>query len=793
MRLLRELIMVRRYKEEPVVQGLISDLCRLYSGCKSVAKLSQACIEVVPEIKVSFHPNRVNSLLNGEAKQSINEKTVEAFLQAISKIDIVDIEDVAFQEEQKNAFLGAMMKHEGKIEQALVEMSSTGHPLELYKQFSMPSADTNNDSHQISKIKSDRWGWQSYAISQTLSAIENNPTKKIGLIVPTGGGKTRIAVLVLRKLLISKPDQHVLWFAHRDFLLDQAKKVLWECLQDLDRHQRNDIWQRVHFQMMSSHESFADARKYHPEAEIFVVDEAHRAGAAIYQPLLANPELTGLLLTATPNRTDGQPIGIDKIGYQTSYKHLIKAGCILEPQFEEYKSTSSIGVFDTEISLIEFADYLLDNSMNKFEKSLVCVSRKEDAKRLYEMLHKRLGHYSGHSLTLENLGYIHGTHHHPVPEDTKNTKDNFFEYFKKMKQSLLIATSSLVSEGYDDPGIDSVYVTYKSTSVLQLMQLAGRALRYDPDKHSATIIQVRSVALQYFFSSQWLYQDISDQLRPKIYREPYSNGKGISQAFNKWMEQSQVNIVNASELKKEIAEFTSSEEIRIFFIGLPFYGSPENFESQSEWFGGVFLDDSDALFVERYNRLSCETEITDHSAYVENKLQVPRGDANYRWWCDLVLATNYAKKEIAGSWDVYRGQTSDSSCSWLLNTSFYPVYSEEPYNNFLIDCTNAQKIRQKINLAGLGTNLVKMAHPISAYEAFILADTQLEWLTNYASVLREAIASASPDRGWQEVRDMRETISYCPVPQRILLLAEQLLDPDAYNYQVWRSSSNSET
>ena len=53
------------------------------------------------------------------------------------------------------------------------------------------------------------------------------------------------------------------------------------------------------------------------------------------------------------------------------------------------------------------------------------------------------------------------------------------------------------------------------------MQVAGRALRYAPAKPRAHIVQVHSSPMEYHFEKRWLYQDISDQLRPDLLDRTY--------------------------------------------------------------------------------------------------------------------------------------------------------------------------------------------------------------------------------------------------------------------------------
>ena len=43
----------------------------------------------------------------------------------------------------------------------------------------------------------------------------------------------------------------------------------------------------------------------------------------------------GFFLTATPNRTDDLPIGIDEIAYSITYRELFERGVIIEPTIED--------------------------------------------------------------------------------------------------------------------------------------------------------------------------------------------------------------------------------------------------------------------------------------------------------------------------------------------------------------------------------------------------------------------------------------------------------------------------
>ena len=775
--------MARQYKNEAPIRQLIDNLCRLYSGYQSLSKLSQLLIDATPEHEISFHPNRIKSFLNGDENQSINDRTALAFLQTVEKLDIASLEDVVFQEIQKKRFLDAKDLNNGDEKIALAEMNSEAHPLEIYRRYLEPRQSAQLSTEKRTKDDSKKWAWQAGAIDQTSFAMENNPGKNIGLVIPTGGGKTTIAVKILCRRLLAKPEEQVLWFAHRRFLLAQAEDNLRQYLASLEKGIRGDITNRIHFLPMNDRHSFTDAVKNHPTAKISVVDEAHRAGAPIYQDLIASDQITGLLLTATPVRTDNRPIGMDLIGFQTGYKELIEGGCILEPQFEKYESTHADGVFDTRQSLEEFADKILDDLAYRFEKSLVCVSRQANCEELYQIVLERLKLRLSHPLQPNAIAFAHGEKYQP---NEIRDRDEFLQWFKRIDVGLLIATTNLISEGFDDPKIDSVYVTYAANSVLQLMQIAGRALRYQPDKLNASIIQVREKALQYYFNSQWLYQDISDRLRPAISRVGYE--QNALSSFDSWLRTKNINVKNLDMVRAQISQASINGQFRVFFIGLAYYGREDEFDLNAEWFGVVLSGNQEAKFVDRYNTISASDRINDPDSYTVGILGVTKNDPDFPVLCDIIHATNEARREILDdTWSEYRGRTNDLSSTWLLNLSFYTISRTAPYDEFLSDCTNAKEIRQLIKLEDKLPSLVKIAHPLVAYEAFMLSKTDFNWLQKYLFQLKQEIEAIEPEKGWRTIGQFRDSLPFCPVPQRLIIHATQLLNKIQYDYQVWHT------
>ena len=106
-----------------------------------------------------------------------------------------------------------------------------------------------------------------------------------------------------------------------------------------------------------------------------------------------------------------------------------------------------------------------------------------------------------------DIGFVHSDKNSDNIAGSRATAPTFLRNFKSKNEGILVATSQLIGEGYDDPAIDSVFVTYASTSISHLMQVAGRALRRSEGKTEAKIIQVQTTKLEYYFSQKWLYHD----------------------------------------------------------------------------------------------------------------------------------------------------------------------------------------------------------------------------------------------------------------------------------------------
>jgi len=155
--------------------------------------------------------------------------------------------------------------------------------------------------------------YQERAVSDLRRAIGHGAHRPL-LAAPTGGGKTIIAASIVERAVAK--GSRVLFLAHRRELIEQAARKLYEAA-GLDAgvimagypHRPDQPVQIASVQTLHQRAirtSAIDA----PDADVVIVDEAHRARAQTYQEIIeAYPSAVVLGLTATPCRGDGKGLG----------------------------------------------------------------------------------------------------------------------------------------------------------------------------------------------------------------------------------------------------------------------------------------------------------------------------------------------------------------------------------------------------------------------------------------------------------------------------------------------------
>ena len=535
--------MARWSVADPRVQVLVEKLASLVIEGGSVNKACDLLNAILASngIKTLIYPNRVHQLLSEDPTRALNESTVQSIQVALefvqssseepsSEVRLLDNVLVAWRASVRNtsavrevgeivglppAVVRRLLEKAGELDRGVAGLVGSGDQKRL------------PGEPRGAQLVPD-WSFQDAAVQRCLAAFKVGGNRKIGLILPTGAGKTRTALRIALLILARDPDSNrkVIWVTHLKTLYSQALRELKKMLRDnkdLPSDSIQLLSKRIEFIMVGK----LDENLKDPGAgQLFViVDEAHHAAAASYGLIFdASYPLNGLFLTATPNRTDGLPIGIDEIAFTTTYKELADRGVILIPEFEDF----DVPDFQwTEQTVRDLADKVIARCAEDYVKVLVLAPTVNRVEEFHKALVDRLNSEPNHPLSEEDIGFVHGTGNSLMLRDASGKEvrastDEFIEHFMA-KPAAIIVSAQILLEGFDDPEINAVVITYPSNSMVRLMQAAGRCVRYTPGKTKAFVMQARKDSLAYHFDQRWLYQEISDYLRPQLVDVDYAD------------------------------------------------------------------------------------------------------------------------------------------------------------------------------------------------------------------------------------------------------------------------------
>jgi len=347
---------------------------------------------------------------------------------------------------------------------------------------------------------------------------DNEDSSFSGLLaIPTGGGKTFIAVEWLLKNWIDQGGK-VLWIAHRYELLNQAFRtfeknacenllsnglpVQYRIISGQAGHDRAANIHRNDDILIASKDSlrseagkeslfdWIDDNSLQEEGLFLVIDEAHHATAKTYRMLIdalqeeIGNDLKILGLTATPFRTDQaalEEIFPDDIIYATHLRTLITRGILSEPVFEEVKTEWQA------VKNLDLKNYDFDKIRRFDLPGGLKTQIAKDTARNKQIIQHYLENEEKYGQTLV---FALNIYHAELLNDMFNEsgieadlvisgqKDNEarIKRFRKGKIKVLINVQ-IVTEGTDLPEVQTAFLTRPTISKILMTQMIGRALR----------------------------------------------------------------------------------------------------------------------------------------------------------------------------------------------------------------------------------------------------------------------------------------------------------------------------
>ena len=774
--------MARRRVEDPEVRPLVDNIARLVLAEGSVNRTQQLLNGELASDRSEGHvyANRLHALLSEDPSKSLNPSTLSTIETALERLGVDRAEaevdgEKGLKEEVRVRWPGtATAAQTGTTGERIRHLASELNLPPAVIRLLLADIDLGDDgggtapAAAVASSADPDWSFQDTAYERCLQALSDGVGKKVGLVLPTGGGKTRVAIRVLLAVIDRSeiPDPKVIWVTHRKRLRIQASRELQRAVTrgtpDLPPKAAGLLADRVEICMVSRLSETLERNG--DRTALVVVDEAHHAAASSYQPIFERPGLAGLFLTATPNRTDLLPIGIDEIAFSATYRDLFDRGVVIEPNLDEL----TIPGFDwaNPERVDELAAYLLDEAGDNFVKTLAVVSRVDHAETLYEKLVERRP--ADHVLAEDDIGFVHGG-----ASSTGDGTQDFLDEFQARPRGILIATSALLGEGYDDPGVDSAVVTFPTGSMLELMQVAGRCMRYAPGKQSANVVQVRDSALAYHWEQGWLYQDISDLLRPRIESVPFGTVDQLRSIVAEIVNRHNVspNVRDATLAALEGVEVT--DRASLLLTGLPYTGRPERFNEDAHW-NAVLIGPRDRdTFLRVFNAYTeRHEEINDTKTFLEQFLPF-EADSGSRWkrYMDMLAAMRAAAAERHGSGfadSSARPKNSKTGSTWLTYVSFeYQPELPAALDAFLADAINKNAIAADF-LADPGhwSLAIKIPLPLSGTIAALFDRPGGEWLEQERNRMAAGLAAGDPRDAFSELAAWRSRLdTSSPLPQ----------------------------
>jgi superfamily II DNA or RNA helicase len=792
--------MARHFLNDADVRPLVQDLVAvvLREGSVNSAQASLMATLAPDKSEGWLYPNRLHSLLSAQPSRAVNTETLDVLRLALSRLpeEVRDLDEALAASGQLRT--DAQVAWEGASTEAIASLDAGARLQAASARLNLPPAVTqrllqddvaltpvpmSSGPHladvATSSTTGPDWSFQDTAHARCVAALRERPGRKVGLVIPTGGGKTRVAIRIALSMLVAseQDDSIVLWVTHRTQLKAQARQELLRAITEgtpeLPDHATRLLSDRMQFCMVGALPELLEEHK--ARTALVIVDEAHHAAAASYQPLFEYKPLSGLFLTATPNRTDLLPIGIDEIAYTITPRELFNRGAIVEPVFE----TLDLFDFDWDdgIQVADLADFLLSRAEEDFVKTLVAVTAIAHAQQLHQALEEavQVGGENG-ILEVDDVGYVHGG-----GSSTGQTAEVFLEDFAGRARGIVVATAQLLGEGFDDPSINAVVVAYATNSMVQLMQVAGRALRYAPGKRSAHIVQVRESKLAYHYEQRWLYQDISDELHPRLDDRDYVSKDDLVAQAEKLLGTVNANKQNRAAVLATLDEVEAGEAVSILLSGLPFSGSVANFATDAGWHAVPVSNANRELFLRVFNEFSSrEAEVNDPQDFLRNFV-APNTAPGSTWklYIDMLHAMQYAHRELtnvpyvgaaARSYDPAVGTT------WLRYVSFhYRPLLPEQLQAFLVDATNRDAVTADYLADPRSwTMAVKVQLPLAGSLVYLLSRAQAEWFTAERNRVRISLQAAE-HQTFGLVADWRNSLQSVPIPLPIVERFESYL------------------
>ncbi len=587
----------------------------------------------------------------------------------------------------------------------------------------------------MAKLKPD-YSFQEDAINNIIKDFNKNSNSKNLLVVPTGGGKTIIAIRTVNALyengFLSKGEK-VMWATHRIQLKKQTEDE-----RDSEKN-KNKFKFNKNLSKMLKVCMKDEARKIlredkEKEYKLLIIDEAHHSAANTYKKFFKKK--IGILgLTATPTRTDESELEFEKISYSITFKELVRKGVIILPIFcKKFTGNTiyatSLNLSDRNTELDKFntearnqfiADLFFKNKMyNLYKKVVIFAGSNKHVKDLYDVIVK------GNKFLnepYEHIGYIYSGDNNEQNIDN----DIYLKKHKQLRSSILI-NCRLLNEGYDDPSINTIVMATPTKSTLYYVQCVGRVVRTPKqgEDEKAYVLELMDDLpnIGYRIDNKWLFADISDYLEPIIIDEGCYDLKSFKEKIKDLLKNHNVD-------KKYFNNIPSLEDFENVSILL--FNANSKIQKDTKWYPLFIVPNNRSFYTNVFNILSNnikEYYKANHDYLFFDKIKIPKDDEYFKdrpFRVDFFNSLKKAFNDISNKIKVER----------LKYVTFTKINKyPDGFLEFIAGCYNEEYLKDEFNnLQDNRVYIIKFPLILGSYEGFYADEKILQFCKDFIEIL----------------------------------------------------------
>ncbi len=355
--------------------------------------------------------------------------------------------------------------------------------------------------------------FQYEALQKIDASIQNSERRGI-IVMPTGTGKTFLAALLTKRLLLENLNRRFLFICHNNDILMQANEKEFKVL-------LSELW--ISFGYYNAKEknistvTFATTKslsmnlhKFDKKTFDYVfVDEAHHYQAKSFKKVLEFFEARYVLgLTATPYRTDGISLFsvLGNILYHAKTADAIKKGLLTkinyycvdhDIDFTDVRWTGTgydVDDINRKICVKEYDDAIIkeyrDTVVNKFnKKKAICFcATVEHAERMAKVFSEEgiraIAHVSKH--IPKNVANVQKKKD-PRITVSRKTREEIVQGFRDGEYDVIFVRDYF-NEGIDVPDADCIIMLRPTESHIIFTQQLGRGLRKKDGKEDVLVL-----------------------------------------------------------------------------------------------------------------------------------------------------------------------------------------------------------------------------------------------------------------------------------------------------------------